>query len=66
MRKKTIIEATREMMLENNISKIFWREVVNTTVYTMNIVQLRQGTNNTPYELWFGHTPSMNILESLE
>ena len=42
-------------MLEKKCIKIFWRDVVNTIVYTMNGVQIRQGTNKTPYELWFGH-----------
>ena len=47
------------MMFENDVSKTFWRESVNTTVYTMNIVQIRKGMNKTPYELWFGHTNSI-------
>lgn len=50
-----IIEATRAMMFENNLAKIFQREVVNTIVYTMNRVKIRQGTGKTPYELQFGH-----------
>lgn len=44
-------------MFENNISYIFWREVVNTLVYIMNKVQITQGIGKTPYEIWFGHTP---------
>ena len=44
------------MMFENNVSKTFWREAVNTIVYTMNRVQIRKGMNKTPYELWFGHS----------
>jgi len=51
-----MIEATREMMFGNNESRFFWREVVNTSVYTMNKVQIRQGTSKTPYELLFAHT----------
>ena len=45
----------REMMLENNISKIFWRETVNAIVYTLNRLWIRKGMRKTPYELWFGH-----------
>ena len=52
-----VLEAIREMMFENDVSKTFWREVANTTVYTMNKVQIKKGTNKTPYELWFGHAP---------
>ena len=45
------------MLAENDVSKTFWREVVNTKFYTMNRVQVRKDTNMTPYELWFGHSP---------
>ena len=32
---------------------------MNTTIYTMNIVQVRKDTNKTPYKLWFGHSPTV-------
>ena len=35
------------------------REAVTTTVYTMNKVQIRQGTGKTSYELWFGWTSTI-------
>ena len=44
-------------MVENNVSKVFWREAVNTTVYTINKVQVQKNSNKTPYELWFGNAP---------
>ena len=44
------------MLVENDVSKPFWSEVVNTAVYTMNKVQVRKDTNKTPYELRFGHS----------
>ena len=47
------------MLFENDLAKTFWREAVNIVVYTMNIVQIRADTNNAPYELWFGHAPSV-------
>ena len=28
----------------------------------MNIVQIRKDTNKTPYELWFGHSPTVKYL----
>ena len=31
---------------------------MNTIVYTMNKEQVRKDTNKTPYELWFGHSPT--------
>lgn len=47
------------MLVENDVSKTFWREVFNTSVYTMNRVQVKKDTNKTPYELWFGHSPTV-------
>ena len=32
---------------------------MNTTLYTMNRVQVRMDTNKTPYEMWFGHSPTV-------
>ena len=58
-RNKSIAKATRAMLAENNVSKTFWREAMNTTIYTMNRVQVRKDTNKTPYELWFGHSPTI-------
>ena len=47
------------MLFENDVSNTFWREAINTTVYTMNKVQIIKGMDKTPYELWFGHSPSV-------
>ena len=45
------------MLFENDVSKTFWREAVNTIVYTLNRVHIRKGMSKTPYELWFFHSP---------
>jgi len=55
----TIQEVARTMMMEANISHVYWREAVSTAVYTLNPVQIKGNTSKTPYELWFGHTPTM-------
>ena len=47
------------MLVDNDVSKMFWREVMNTSIYTMNRAQVRKDTNKTPYELWFGHSPTV-------
>ena len=52
------------MLAENEVSKIFWREVVNTKVYTINRVQTRKDINKTPYELWFGHSPTIKYFRN--
>ena len=51
------------MLVENDVSKIFWREDLNTTIYTINKVQVRKDTNKTPYELWFGHSPTVKYFK---
>ena len=46
-------------MMENNFFLNYWREFVSTTVYTLNRVQFKKGTNATPFELWYGHSPNV-------
>ena len=48
------------MLFENDVSKKFWREAINTARYTLIRVQIRKGMRKTPYELSFGHSPSVN------
>ena len=54
------------MLVENDVSKTFWREAMNTTVYTINRVQVRKHTNKTPYELWFGHSPIVKYFKKIQ
>ena len=58
-RNSSVKKIVRAMLVENEVSKMFWREAMNTIVYTMNRVQVRKDTNKTPYELWFGHSPTV-------
>ena len=37
-----VVEATRVMLFENDVSKTFWREAINKAVYTLNKVQIRK------------------------
>ena len=52
------------MFAESDLSKMFWREVVNMEIYTMNIVQVMKETKKTPYELWFDHSPIVKYFRS--
>lgn len=49
-------------MIENNFAQTYWREAISTTVYVLNPVQLKD-TNKTPYELWFGHKPTVSYFK---
>ena len=65
-RNRSIAKVGRAMLFENDVPKTFWREALNTAVYTLNRVQLRKGMDKTPYDLWFGYYHQSNILEYLE
>ena len=58
-RNNLVTEDARDMLAQDDVSKNFWREAMIISVYTMNIVQVRKDTNKTPYELWFGHSPTI-------
>ena len=58
-RNRSVIECARTLMMEKNVALKYWREVVSTTFYTLNRVQVKKGTNATPFELWYGHSPNV-------
>jgi len=45
--------------METNVPQVYWREAVSTTIYTLNWVQIKGNYGKTPYELWFGHPPTV-------
>ena len=46
-------------MMEKKVALKYWREAISTVVYTLNRVQIKKGTNATPFELWYGHSPNV-------
>ena len=50
-------------MMEKNVSQKYWREAVSTTIYTMDRVQVKKGTNATPCELWYGYDPNVKYFK---
>ena len=46
-------------MMEKLVALKYWREAVSTVVHTLNWVQVKKGTNATPFELWYGHSPNV-------
>jgi hypothetical protein len=42
------------MIMDSNLTDIFWTQAVHTTVHIQNKVMLRKNTDKTPYELWKG------------
>lgn len=51
---RTIMEATRTMLLSANLEKKFWAEAANTAVYIINRTGTSSVKGSTPYELWTG------------
>ena len=50
-------------MMEKVISKIYWREVVSTSIYVLNRVQIKKGINTTCFELWYGYAPNIRYFK---
>ena len=58
-RNRSIIDCARTLMMEKNVALKYWREAVSTAVYTLNKVQVKKGTNATPFELQYGNYPNV-------
>ncbi|XP_022764214.1 uncharacterized protein LOC111309412 [Durio zibethinus] len=59
---RTIMEMARCMLFEKNLSKKFWAEAVNTSVYLLNRLPTKALKGNTPFEAWYGSKPSVHHL----
>ena len=57
------MDCARTLMMEKNVTIKYWRESMSTIVYNLNRVQVKKGTNLTPYELWFGYAPSVKYFK---
>ena len=53
------MDCARTLMIEKNVALKYWREATSTIVYTLNQIQIKKGTNATPFELWYGHSPNV-------
>lgn len=45
--------------MKKNVAPKYWREVVSKTIYTLNKVQVKKGSNLTPFDLWYGHATNV-------
>nr|GEY89935.1 ribonuclease H-like domain-containing protein [Tanacetum cinerariifolium] len=60
---KTLIEATRTMLVDSMLPTIFWIRVVNTACYVLNRALVIKPHNMTPYELIRGRPPLINFMK---
>lgn len=62
-RNRFIMDYSRILMMENNVPHKYQMEEISTIVYTLNRVQVKKGTNVTPFELWYGYTSNVKYLK---
>ncbi|GKD75751.1 ribonuclease H-like domain-containing protein [Tanacetum coccineum] len=60
---RTLIEATRTMLVDSKLPTTFWAEAVNTACYVLNRVLVIKPHNKTPYELIHGRTPLVDFMK---
>nr|GEV18293.1 ribonuclease H-like domain-containing protein [Tanacetum cinerariifolium] len=61
---RTLIEASRTMLVDFKLSTTFWAEVVNTACYVLNRSLVIKPHNKTPYELIRGRPPLIDFMKS--
>jgi hypothetical protein len=61
----TLVEMAWMILDEHRTHRCFWAEEINTTCYISNRIFLRSLLNFTPFELCFGHQPSLSHLRPL-
>ncbi|GKB78548.1 putative ribonuclease H-like domain-containing protein [Tanacetum coccineum] len=61
-RNRTLIEAARTMLADSKLPTTFWAEAVNIACYVQNRVFVVKPHNKTPYELFYGRTPTLSFM----
>ncbi|GJV20802.1 putative ribonuclease H-like domain-containing protein [Tanacetum coccineum] len=62
-RNRTLIEATRTMLVDSKLPTTFWAKAVNTACYVLNRVLVIKPRNKTPYELIHGRTLLIDFMK---
>ncbi|GJU31857.1 putative ribonuclease H-like domain-containing protein [Tanacetum coccineum] len=60
---RTLIKATRTMLVDSKLPTTFWAKVVNTACYVLNRVLVIKPHNKTPYELIRGRPPLIDFMK---
>ena len=58
-RNRTLIEAARTMLCDSKLPVFFWAHAVDTACYVQNRVLVNKCHMKTPYEILYGHPPSV-------
>ena len=59
---RTLVEATRAMLLDAKLPKSFWAEAISTAVYLRNRSTTSTVKGMTPHQAWFGQKPGVKHL----
>nr|GEU84781.1 hypothetical protein [Tanacetum cinerariifolium] len=59
---RTLIQATRTILVDSLLPITFWAETVNTVCYVLNRALVTKTQNKTPYELLNGRTPRLDFM----
>eukprot|EP00253_Pinus_taeda_P027385 PITA_27385 len=59
---RTILNMVRSMLFFKNVKIMFWVDVVLCAAYIKNRCPSNAIRNKTPYEMWYGHVPSIKHL----
>ena len=57
------MDCARTLMIEKNVAIKYQKEANGTTIHTLNRVQLKKDTNQTPYELCYGYKPNISYFK---
>ncbi|GKB30597.1 ribonuclease H-like domain-containing protein, partial [Tanacetum coccineum] len=60
---RTLIEATRTMLVNSKFPTTFWAEAVNTACYVLKRVLIIKPHNKTPYELIHRRPPLIDFMK---
>ncbi|GKA89501.1 ribonuclease H-like domain-containing protein [Tanacetum coccineum] len=61
---RTLIEATRTMLVDLLLLATFWVEAINTALYVQNRVLITKPHNKTPYKLLIGRSPNLDFMRA--
>ncbi|GJS31402.1 ribonuclease H-like domain-containing protein [Tanacetum coccineum] len=59
---RTLIEATRTMLVDSKLPTTFWAEAFNSGCYVQNRVLVIKPHKKTPYELFLGRQPALSFM----
>ena len=53
------MDCARTLMIKKNVPSKYWKKTIGTSVYTLNQVQLKKGTDKKPFEIWNDYKPNV-------